>query len=351
MKILIVVPSLSLGGAERVASVLSTEFSRMGHIVKIILFDNKVEYRYSGELICINSPPSSCKFIKIFRFFQRILLLRKIFKSEKPDRIFSFMESANIPSALSGYPVVVSLRNNPERKHTFYERFLIRYVYKLKNVKKVVVVSRRLEELLQIRYGIKKTVTIYNPIFLERSSVISEDLRGYQPYILSVGRLHYQKNFDLLIKAFARSKASKEARLIIVGDGPLKSYLNRLVSELGLHGRVHLVGKKYNIGDYYAQASMFVLSSRFEGFPNVLIEALYYGLPVISTDCPFGPREIINQGFNGLLVENENERAMSEAIDRLYYDVELQNRFKINARKSVEHLSPEKIARKWLEIC
>jgi len=154
----------------------------------------------------------------------------------------------------------------------------------------------------------------------------------------------------MLIKAFSKTKASKEANLLIVGEGSEREKLEKLIHNLNLKEKVFLPGKKDNIRDYYIQAEMFISSSKFEAFGNVIAEALSYNLPVISTNCPFGPQEIIKNGFNGLLVENENENALAEAIDKLYFDEKLKNKFKNNARKSIKHLKLKNIAKEWLKI-
>ncbi len=349
-KIIFIIPTLTKGGAERVVSLLSQEFERIGYKVKIVIFNNKVEYEYGGEIVNINTPASSNYFVKLLRLFQRTVRLKRIFRKENPDYIFSFMESANFPSILTGKDVVVSIRNNPNKNYSWLQKIFARFLYKFSNVKKIVAVSRGIEKILNRDYKLDNTTTIYNPVVINDKYKIQEDLSRYQPYILSVGRLEKQKNFEILIKAYSKTKAKKEAKLLIVGEGSQREKLEKLINDLNLEGKVLLPGKKDNTRDYYLQSEIYVLSSRYEGFPNILIEALSNKCTCIATNCETGPSEIIKSGFNGLLVENENKDALAKAIDRLYFDEELKNKFKNNAQKSIEHLKLEEIAKKWLRI-
>jgi len=349
-KIIFVIPSLAKGGAERVVSLLSQEFKRRGYKVKIVIFNNKIEYNYGGEIVNINTPASSNYFVKLLRLFQRTVRLKRIFKKENPDYIFSFVESANFPCILTGGDVVVSVHNNPNRNCGWLQKIFIRFLYKFSNIKKIVVVSKGIEKILNRDYKLDNTITIYNPIVIDNRYKIQEGLSGYQPYILSVGRLEKQKNFEMLIKAYSKTKASKEVKLLIVGEGSERQKLEKLIHNLNLEGKVFLPGKKDNIRDYYLQSEIYVLSSKYEGFSMTLVEALSNRCACVATNCPTGPNEIIKNGFNGLLVENENENTLAEAIDRLYFDEELKNKLKNNAQKSIEHLKLEKIAKKWLEI-
>jgi len=349
-KIVFVAQSLRRGGAERVVSLLSKYFNENGFDVKIVLFDNKIEYDYGGKIIDIFTPASKNYMIKLLRLFQRIKKLRKIFKKEKPDYIFSFMESSNFASILTGFDVVVSVRNNPERKHNWYQKLLMKYLYKRENVKKVVTVSKEIEKILNTKYKIQNTKTIYNPLIIDENYKIKENLQKYQPFILGVGRLHEQKNFELLINAFNRTKAKKYTKLLIVGEGEEREKLEELIDALNLRSKVFLVGKKFNIKDYYLQCDMFVLSSKYEGFPNVLVEALSNGCACIATDCPTGPNEIIKYNENGLLIENNNEEELRDSIDKLFFDKSLKEELRKNAKKSVEFLKIDNIAKEWLKI-
>ena len=348
-KIIFVAQSLRRGGAERVVSLLSQEFERIGYDVKIILFQNEIEYEFGGEIIDISTPASNNYFVKIIRLLQRVKRLKKIFKKEKPDYIFSFMESCNFASILTGENVIVSIHNNPLQKQNWYQKFLIKQLYKFSNVLKVITVSRGIERILNEYFNIKNTKTIYNPVYFKEQSG-NNGLLKYNNFILSVGRLHYQKNYELLILAFSKTKTLNYTSLLIAGEGNMRKELEKLIKNLKLEDKVILLGQVDNVSDYYINANLYILSSRFEGFGNVIAEALYFELPVIATDCPFGPKEIIKNGENGLLVENENQEALTKAIDKLYFNDELKKKLRNNAKKSIEHLKLENIAKEWLKL-
>ena len=342
MKIAFVINSLNKGGAERVVSLLSQELSKQ-HKVFIILYDNSIAYEYGGKIVDIDCKSVSGKIEKIFNVFKRRAKLKKIFEKEQFDKIFAFMESAYLPSILTGYPVIASVRNNIK----VYSKYITKYI--LPKAHKIVTVSKDIEKQLNI-LGIKHTQTIQNPIYIDNEYKIKENLIKYKPFILAVGRLHEQKNFKLLIKSFKNSQAKNELNLLIVGEGQKRKELQELINSYGLEKKIYLVGQKDNIKDYYLQSEMFVLSSKYEGFPNVLIEALSNSCACIATNCPTGPSEIIANEQNGLLVENENQDALTKAIDRLYFDEELKNKFRNNAQKSIKHLKLETIAKEWLSL-
>ena len=288
--------------------------------------------------------------MKLTNFIKRVYKIKKFFAKKRADVIFSFVESSNFVSILSGEDVIVSVRNNPLKKHKNWQKLLIKVLYNRRNVKKVVAVSKEIENILKNDFALKRVISIANPLIIDKDEKIGENLSSYSPFILAVGRLHKQKNFEMLIEAFAKSKASKVAKVLILGEGEQREKLEKLIEKRGVKNRVFLIGKVDNVNDFYKQAKLFVLCSRFEGFPNALAEALGFGLPCISTDCPTGPNEMIKNEINGLLIPNENERALKEAIDKLFFDEKLQNDFKKAAKRSISHLEADKIAEKWLEI-
>ena len=220
-------------------------------------------------------------------------------------------------------------------------------MYKFKNVRKVVAVSKEIEKILNNEYGIKNTSVIYNPVDFKNNENV-KDLDEFKPFILGVGRLHPQKNFEMLIRAFAKINFDSNLKLIILGEGILRHNLTNLIESLNLQERVFLLGNVSNVIDYYKQCEFFVLSSLFEGFPNVLIEALSNGCACISTDCPTGPNEIIKDSINGLLVDNNNQTSLENAMTKLLENGMLKNALKSNSKKSVENLNIKNISKRWL---
>jgi glycosyltransferase involved in cell wall biosynthesis len=174
-------------------------------------------------------------------------------------------------------------------------------------------------------------------------------------YILAIGRLNRQKGFDILIKSFAKSDLKNMIKLVILGEGKERGNLGKLIAKLNLKNQVLLFGKVDNPFIYMKCAKFFILSSRYEGFGNVLLEALACRTPVIATNCETGPSEIIENGKNGLLVPVEDENALKLAMEKLFYDRELYKKLKTNTWKSVERFGVKNIVKKWInlfeEIC
>jgi glycosyltransferase involved in cell wall biosynthesis len=171
------------------------------------------------------------------------------------------------------------------------------------------------------------------------------------PTVLAAGRLRRQKGFDRLIRAFARVAGQHpEWRLRICGRGRERQALERLVEEHGLSGVVELTGPVRDLAREMESASLFVLSSRFEGFPMVLLEAMSHGLPVVSFDCPTGPREVVESGVNGLLVPDGDERALGDAIVRMIGDAELRQRCGHGSLATSASYTPDQIGPRWAAL-
>jgi glycosyltransferase involved in cell wall biosynthesis len=350
MKIAFVIANLNHGGAERAVSNISLAL-QAEHDISIILFDaSEVGYPYGGRIIDLESHPKESKLGKLINVFSRALKLRKLYKKQKFDAIFAFMEGAGIPSLMASKETIASVRDNPQNLPKLYQPIFPRLY---KKAKKVVACSHAIENDLIQNYGFSNTTTIHNIVDIDRAIEQSEKtvaIGNKRPFILSAGRLVSQKGYDLLIEAYENSTVKNDLDLLICGEGEDREKLQSMIDDKGLSDNIILKGNVENPFAYYAKAEFYVLSSRHEGFPNILIEALSCGCPCIAFDCKTGPNEIIKQGENGLLVEAENVSAMTKAIDKLAEDKALQNLFKQNARKSVEHLSPESIAKEWLKL-
>jgi glycosyltransferase involved in cell wall biosynthesis len=167
--------------------------------------------------------------------------------------------------------------------------------------------------------------------------------------IVAAGRLTDQKNFAMLLNAFSLiTKKYPDYELIIYGEGPNRQTLSEQARELGISNKVYFPGYSLELGKKIEAASMFVLSSDYEGMPNVLMEAMALGLPCVSTDCPCGgPRLLIQDGINGILVPVGNAEAMAEAMDKVLSNERFSVQLGQNASKIVERLCPNKIYHEW----
>ncbi len=348
MKIALIIPSLSKGGAERTVSNLSLVMADKHDVYVVVLDSNDQQYPHGGKLVDLGTPPSNSGLGKIVTLLKRAFLLRRLFKKEKFDGIFAFMEAAGLPAAIASKEAIVSVRDTPESLPGFYPK-LIKFIYP--RAKKVVAVAKATEQKLIRDYGLRKTTTIYNMANIEMAANQSNaEISIPQPFILAVGRLSKQKGFDLLIEAYASSKAKEQINLLILGEGPDQQALQALIDQHKLNDKVTLYGSVDNPFAFYSKADFFVLSSRHEGFPNILIEALACHCACVAVDCPTGPNEIITPNENGLLIESENIPLLAEAIDQLYFDEALKSKFRTNAQASVEYLSPKAIAQEWITL-
>jgi len=347
-KIALVISSLSSGGGERVVATLSQEFAKR-YDVTIILFDStNIDYQYGGKVIDIDCPEKPSFIGKTYNLLKRAHRLKKIYHQEKFDHIFGFMESANYPSILASRDTIASLHIDFNFLNTI-ERQLVSYIYPL--AKAVAPVSEDIATTLRQQLSLGNVTRIYNPVpFEELETLSAEPLEHSRKFLIAVGRLTYQKHFDLMINAFAESNAISDCDLIILGEGELRADLEQQVKTLQLENQVHLPGRLKNPFNYMKHAEFMLLSSRAEGFPMVLIEALSLDCPVIATDCPTGPREIVQKDVNGLLIPMESKSELTQSIDALFYDDELRHSYANQARDSVQHLSVQNICNEWIAL-
>ncbi|MGB1451656.1 MAG: glycosyltransferase, partial [Marinirhabdus sp.] len=214
----------------------------------------------------------------------------------------------------------------------------------------IVGVSRAITQAVNKRYGTTKAQTIYNPIAVFKIEETTQ--KNTEGYIIFLGRLYEStKNFSLLLEGYKKSGLpSKNIKLKIFGDGPDRSFILKKAATLGLQAFVQLNAFTPHIGAQLKNAKFLVLTSHYEGFPRVLVEALSVGTPVVSVNCKSGPDEIIAHGENGLLVPNYDPVALAAAMDRFFDDVPLYLHCRANAVESVAHLHPATIGRQWQNL-
>jgi glycosyltransferase involved in cell wall biosynthesis len=347
--------NLKAGGAERVIAQLANHFVNKDINCKIITLDNEevfYELNKKIELYSIGRKSNNSYIDK----FQRYRELRRYLKINKPDIILTLPEEIGIyviPSLIgTKIPVVVSERNNPWvmpwKKETrllrklFYP-FAAGFIFQTNQAASFFPESIR-----------KKGIVLPNPLDLKRipQSWVGEK----QKEILGAGRLETQKNFPLLIKAFAKFyKLNTDYSLTIYGEGSQREDLEDLASSLLPKSAYSFPGKTTELVEKMKYAQIFVLSSDFEGMPNVLIEAMAMGMPVISTDCPSGgAADLINNGYNGLLVPVGDEEAMFNSMREIAENESLRSTIGFNASEIKKLLDSEKVADQWriyLEKC
>jgi GalNAc-alpha-(1->4)-GalNAc-alpha-(1->3)-diNAcBac-PP-undecaprenol alpha-1,4-N-acetyl-D-galactosaminyltransferase len=237
--------------------------------------------------------------------------------------VISFMDRTNVIAILAtrglNIPILVSERNDPEMLSPGKMWEVLRqWTYPFAD--RITVQTERAGKYFpRLR---DRVVVMPNPVVLPPDAItgLPPQLPGDRQ-LIAIGRLDPQKGFDLLLRAFARLADQHQTwNLTILGEGELRAELETLRTELGLQYRVQLLGRVSNPHDYLKQADIFVMSSRFEGFPNALCEAMACGLAVISTDCRNGPREIIRDGVDGMLVPTEDVPALAIAMEQLMSD-------------------------------
>jgi len=359
-KILVVIPSLRRGGAERTVALITREWAG-DHDVVIAVFnarDQAFPAAETARTVDLKCAASRSIVGKATTAITRIRRLTALIQNERPDHIISFMESANFPvifaclGARRLRDLTISVRNNPMMFPAYY-RLLIPILYRWPG--RIVTGSDGVRRALidEFRVSADKCTAIPNPIdtdaIRKAASLPTSGRLPDKPFVLGVGRLVPQKGFDLLIKAFCRSKAASDHALVILGEGPERERLTRLIRDLRVEDKVRLPGSMASPPPYMRAARCFVLSSRWEGWPNVVMEAMACGCPVIAFECPYGPSEIVKDGESGVLVRPEDIDALAGALDRVVLNEDLRADLARRGRERVAKFDDAVVARRWLE--
>jgi glycosyltransferase involved in cell wall biosynthesis len=324
----IVLPDLCIGGAERLHVYLANDWVEKGFTVELVLMQKK------GELLPLLAPEVRITSLGVDCIRRVIRPLAVHLRRSRSDVIIAAMwpltSAAVFSWILSGKCGRLYLSDHNQlsiscseelKVHSLFLKALMRFTYPFATG--IIAVSRGVkEDLCRLgRFRDNQVEVIYNPAATGVSSqseaqIVREQLwgRSFKHHILSVGELIKQKDFETLIRAFLLIPDVLDAKLIILGDGPLKGELMSLIDQLGLHDRVVLPGFVTDPYPWFRSADLFVLSSRWEGFGNVIVEALECGVPVVSTNCLSGPAEILENGRYGKLVPVQDVEALADAI-------------------------------------
>jgi glycosyltransferase involved in cell wall biosynthesis len=356
LRIACVVSSLRGGGAELVMSRLAAALAERGHTVRVITFSGEdSDLHHLSSLVqrtALSCEGKSGNFSqRLGNMVRRVRALLSALRQSAPDVIISFTDTTNVYALLANQvlriPIIVSERIDP-RFHPV-DRLTAGLRLGLYGTADGLVLQTHATCAWAKEVPRQPpTSVIPNPVCAVTADANSETA-GFRPYVLAVGRLAAQKGFDTLIRAFAllvRSK-SPDLRLVILGEGRERASLEGLCASLGVSGSVFLLGHQ-STGPWLTDALMFVLSSRYEGFPNALGEAMAAGLPIVSTRCPSGPEEMLIDGESGLLVDVADPPALAAAMSRLADDPVLRTRLGKRARSEAQqHFAPTVIWDAW----
>ena len=321
-RIAIVLPSLAGGGAERVCLLLGEAFAARGFAVDLVVLRARGEFAQAvPDGIVVHD-------LAVRRFAHALTPLRTYFRTARPDATLVAMwpltSIAVVAHRLAGRPGRLVLSDHTTLSKAYDDKGAghrlrmtgsIALTYRLADA--CVAVSGGVADDLARLSGIARHrfTAIHNPIQLSTDPVEAPARQpGKGAHILSVGSLRRAKNQALLIRAFARFAADRDASLTILGEGPLRGELELLIRQLGLGDRVRMPGFIDDPTPFYRSADLFAFSSDYEGFGNVIVEALANGLPVVSTDCPNGPAEILEGGRFGMLVPCGDAGALADAM-------------------------------------
>lgn len=349
MKIAFFLGQMANGGAQRVISILASQFVSHGNDVSVLtVFETDHEYELGDKIqrIVLDSHKKKRGFVATV---SHLVALRKIIKRDKYNVLISFLGGANYHAVLATRftktKCIISVRNDPAveypgRIHRLLARNLLPMaegcVFQTEDAKKWFPPKLR-----------RKSEIIPNPIGDRFFKINRAPQKGL---IVSCGRLEKQKNQELLIEAFSMlEKEDSDLLLHIYGSGSRKEYLQKIVRQKQLENKVLFQGRIDDVAEALSKAYCFVLPSNVEGMPNALMEAMAVGLPCVSTDCPCGgPRFLIKNGENGILVPVKDVVALKNAIQLVLASEPMANELGSKARKRAESFSEHAIFQRWM---
>lgn len=361
-KVLIFVPSLMFGGgAAKVASTLSLNLSDNYEISILTFFHSIENYPYRGKYYSLQEK----QFFK--GVFVRFFKIKNIIKSISPDIIITFMNRTSFWIIPIMYlynintPLIINVNTNPNfhYKKRVYGKFLIRILYPLKKVSTIVPVSKELKNILVSKYNLNgnKINPIYTGFDIKNIQKLAKE--NVSDYInifkdtevikfITIGRLSKEKGHKYLIKAFSKvTKKISNSKLFIIGEGPMRTNLMKLIKNLYLDNKTILLGTKKNPYKYLSKANIFVLSSLHEGLPTVLIEALACNIPIISTNCETGPKEILINGKYGILTKIADSHDLAEKMIFLAENKEVREELSQKSKDRIKIFEKRNFIRNW----
>jgi GalNAc-alpha-(1->4)-GalNAc-alpha-(1->3)-diNAcBac-PP-undecaprenol alpha-1,4-N-acetyl-D-galactosaminyltransferase len=357
MKVTLVIYGLGGGGAERVMSILANYWICHGWDITLIMLVAPTQPSFYPldpriKLKSLGIAENSSNLVAAIRnTWRRVTTLRREIIADRPDVVISFMNSVNVYNILACWnlniPTIVSEHTYPGATDANkIWQLLMKWSYRHADL--VTVLTQNALAFYPATQGYR-TIVMPNPTLDPAPAVATERLLP-TPSLIAVGRLDPRKGFDLLLRAFHQiHDRYPDWQLTILGEGSIRSELEELRSQLQLTDCVHLPGSVQNVREYLGQADLFVLPSRTEGFPMALCEAMACGLPVIAADCLSGPRDIIHDGVDGMLIATEDVDALAAGLDALIADPLKRQQLAHNAPKVLDRFGLERVMEMWQE--
>ncbi len=357
MRIGCVIASLGSGGAERVMLSLCTAWAARGDTVILFTFDDGRQdfhtvpvgvTRVALDIAGVSTSPLGA----IRANAMRLRTLRRALRSRPLDVIVSFTDRTNVSTLLAarglGIPVVISERTDPRRHNSGTAWSVLRRVT-YRGATALVVQTERVRSWAETHVSPSRVHVIGNPLRDVAPPAVTAGARAAT--IAAVGRLAPEKGFDTLLRAFALVHGTHPTwRLVISGEGPLRAALEAQVHELKLDTVVSLPGRTSTVDDVLAASAVFVLSSRYEGFPNVLLEAMACGCACVATDCDSGPSDLLAHDALGLLVPVDDAIALASAMTCVLDDPAYRSRLGESARASTQRFALTRALQAWDDV-
>ncbi len=343
LKVAVIGYKLAEGGLERVFGTTTKMLHDVGIEVYTIVLEDKIEFEFAGKLVSLGKYS---KFIKYFK-------LRKYLKKEQFDYVIDFrhrinpkMEWVFLHFIYQNVKTIYTIHSSKSENYLTENKWIAKLI--LQKAYKVVAVSNGVKQKIEIEFKNSAIEVIPNSFDFKTHS--NSEILPFK-YVIAVGRLVKLKQFDKLIESYSKSHLpEKNIHLVILGTGKEHANLEKKISDFNLQAVIHLLGFKENVYDYISKAKFLVLSSQYEGFSMVILEALSLGIPVVSFDCEYGPRELIHNNSNGILVENQNFDELTRKLDIFVEDEIFYQNCKNNTISSVAKFQSSVIVNQWLQI-